>query len=77
MTDSIQIWHVVVTGIQGVPYIKVTLNSHVQKNYVEFKFFYFSIEYTEDNLRNFIQILHVYVTGHGSVSYIKVTLNFQ
>ena len=31
-------------------YFKVTLNSHAQKNYVEFKFFYFSIEYTEDNL---------------------------
>ena len=54
----------VVTGIQGVFYLKVTLNSHVQKNYVEFKFFYFSIEYTEDNLRNFIQVLHVYVTDH-------------
>ena len=52
LTDSIQIWHVVVTGIQGVSYFKVTLNSHVQKNYVEFKFFYFFIEYTEDNLRN-------------------------
>ena len=29
LTDSIQIWHVVVTGFQGVPYFKVTLNSHV------------------------------------------------
>ena len=29
LTDSIQIWHVVVTGIQGVSYSKVTLNSHV------------------------------------------------
>ena len=28
-TDSIQIWHVVVTGIQGVSYFKVTLNSYV------------------------------------------------
>ena len=27
-------------------------------------FFYFLIEYTENNLRNFIYILHVYVTGH-------------
>ena len=43
----------VVTGIQGMSYSKVTLNTHIQKNYVEFKFFYFSIEYTEDNLRNF------------------------
>ena len=29
LTDSIKIWHVVVTGIQGVSYFKVTLNSHV------------------------------------------------
>ena len=29
LTDSIQIWHLVVTGFQGVPYFKVTLNSHV------------------------------------------------
>ena len=29
LMDSIQIWHVVVTGIQGVFYFKVTLNSHV------------------------------------------------
>ena len=29
LMDSIQIWHVVVTGIQGVSYFKVTLNSHV------------------------------------------------
>ena len=29
----------VVTGFQGVPYFKVTLNSHVLKSYVEFKFF--------------------------------------
>ena len=64
MTDSIQIWHVVVTGFQGVRYFKVTLNSHVLKSYVEFKFFYFSVKYTEDNSRNFIHILHVYVTGH-------------
>ena len=41
LTDSIQIWHVVVTGFQGVPYFKVTLNSHVLKRYVEFKFFTF------------------------------------
>ena len=27
----VQIWHVVVTGFQGVPYFKVTLNSHVLK----------------------------------------------
>ena len=54
----------VVTGIQGVSYSKVTLNSHVYKNYIEFKFFYFSIDNTEDNLRNFIQVLRVYVTGH-------------
>ena len=25
--DSIQIWHVVVTSFEGVPYFKVTLNS--------------------------------------------------
>ena len=29
LTDSIQIWHLVVTGIQGVSYSKVTINSHV------------------------------------------------
>ena len=65
LTDSIQIWHVVVTGIEGVSYFKVTSNFHVQKNYVEFYFFYFSIEYAEDNLRNFLQVFHIYVTGHG------------
>ena len=27
--EFIQIWHVVVTGIQGVSYFKVTLNSHL------------------------------------------------
>ena len=53
--DSIQIWHVVVTGVQGVFYFKVTLNSHVYKNYVELKLFIFP-EVAEDNLRNFIQI---------------------
>ena len=60
--DSIQIWHVVVTGFQDVPYFKVTLNSHVLK--VIMSLHYFSIEYTGNNLRNFIQLLHVYVTGH-------------
>ena len=60
--DSIQIWHVLVTGFQGVPYFKVTLNSHVLK--VILSLHYFSIEYTGNNLRNFIQILYVYVTGH-------------
>ena len=39
--DEIQIWHVDVTGTEGVPYFKVTLNSHVQKNYAEFKLFIF------------------------------------
>ena len=29
MMDEIQIWHVVVTGDQGVSYSKVTLNSNV------------------------------------------------
>ena len=28
MMDEIQIWHVDVTGTQGVPGFKVTLNSH-------------------------------------------------
>ena len=32
--DSIQIWHVVVTGFQGVPFFKVTLNSHTLKSYL-------------------------------------------
>ena len=27
--------------------------------------FYFSIQYTENNLTDFIQILHVYETGHS------------
>ena len=63
--DSIQICHVVVSGFQGVPYFTVTLNSHVLKSYLlSLHFFYFSIEYTGNNLRYFIQILHVYVTGH-------------
>ena len=63
--DSVQICHLVVTGFQGVPYFKVTLNSHVLKNYLlslHF-FFIFSIEYTENDLGNFIQLMHVYVTG--------------
>ena len=60
--DSIQIWHVLVTNFRGVPYFKVTLNSHVLKGYIEFTLFF--NEYTGNNLRNFIQILHVYVTGH-------------
>ena len=38
--DSIQIWHVLVTGFQGVPYFKVTLNSHVLKGYIEFTLFF-------------------------------------
>ena len=54
----------VVTGFQGVPYFKVTLNSDVLKSFLEFKFFTFPVKYTKDNLKNFIQILHVYVTGH-------------
>ena len=29
--DSIQIWHMVVTSFEGVPYFKVTLNSYVYK----------------------------------------------
>ena len=29
LTDSIQIWHVVVTGIQGVSSFNMTLNSNV------------------------------------------------
>ena len=53
-----------VTGFQDMPYFKVNLNSHVAKNYVEFKFF--AIECTENHLTDFIfQILHVYVTGHS------------
>ena len=32
--DSIQIYHMVVTGFQGVPYFKVTLNWHVLKSYL-------------------------------------------
>ena len=44
-----------VTRNQGVFYFKVTLNSHVSKNYVELKLFIFP-EVAEDNLRNFIPI---------------------
>ena len=57
--DYIQIWHVVVTGIQGVSHFKVTLNSYVWKNYAEFWLFIFP-EVAEDNFK----YLHVYVTGH-------------
>ena len=42
LTDSIQIWHVVVTRFDGVPYFKVTLNFHVLKNYFEVAIFIFS-----------------------------------
>ena len=34
LMDLIQIWHVVVTSFQGVPYFKVTLNSHALKRYI-------------------------------------------
>ena len=61
--DSIQIWHVVVTSFEGVPYFRVTLNS-MYKNLCPVYVFSFFMEYTENNLRNFIQLLHVYVTGH-------------
>ena len=64
LMDSIQIWHVVVTSFEGVTYLKVTLNSHGIKNLHPVYFFSFSVEYTENNFRNFIQLLHVYVTGH-------------
>ena len=40
---SIQVCHVAVTGFQGVPYFKVTLNSHVLKSYflsLHFLFFH-------------------------------------
>ena len=29
LMDSIQIWHVVVTSFESMPYFKVALNSHV------------------------------------------------
>ena len=41
MMDSIQIWYGHVTGPQGVPYFKVTLNSRIKKLFVEFTFFIF------------------------------------
>ena len=56
--DSIQIWHVVVTGFQGVPYFKVTLNSYVLKSYVEFTLFFHRVYW------KFYSNLHVYVTCH-------------
>ena len=72
--DSIQIWHVVVTSLQGVPNFKVTLNSHIQRNYFEIQFFIF-LECTENNFIDFIQALHVYVTVHSNRTFIKDYLN--
>ena len=40
LTDSIQIWHVLVTGFQVLTYFKVALNSHVLKSYVNFTLFF-------------------------------------
>ena len=40
LMESVQILHVIVTSFEGVPYFKVTLNSHVKKTYVQFTFFY-------------------------------------
>ena len=40
LTNSIQIWHVVIIGFQSVRYLKVTLNSHVLKSYIEFTLFF-------------------------------------
>ena len=57
LMDSIQVWC-------DVSYFTVTLNSQVLKSYLLSLHFVFSIEYTKNNLRNFIQILHVHVTGH-------------
>ena len=62
--ESIQIRHVIVTSFKGLPYLKVTLNSRVLKSYLLSLHFYFSIENTRNNLRDFIQILNVYVTGY-------------
>ena len=45
--DSIQIWHVLVTGFHGVPYFKVTLNSHVLKGYIEFTLFFNRVYWKE------------------------------
>ena len=70
--DSIQIWHVLLTGFQDVPYFKVTLNSHLLKGLMSLH--YFSIAYIGNNLRNFIQVLHVYLTCHRLVHFNKVTL---
>ena len=62
--DSVQIWHVVVTSFEGVPYLKGDLKLPRIKNLWPVYVFSFSMEYTESNLRNFIQLLQLYVTGH-------------
>ena len=59
--DLIQIWHAVVASFEGVPYFKVTLNSHEYKTYVQFTCFAFSMEYTESNFRNFILYFCIYM----------------
>ena len=38
--DYIHIWNMDLTG-QGMPYFKMTLNSHQEHNYIEFKVFLF------------------------------------
>ena len=46
-----------------------------KKSVLGLSFFYFSTDYTENNLRYLIQILHIHVTGHRQVPCNKVILN--
>ena len=55
LMDEIQSYCVDVAGCQGVPYFNVTLSSHVLKSVLSLWFF-FSIEYIENTLRNFITL---------------------
>ena len=49
--DSIQICHVVVTGFQGVTYLKVILNSRIKKLY--FLVFFCIYIYTQRNISKY------------------------
>ena len=64
---------------KGVPYFKVTLNSHMEKNFTELKFFYDSTKYAKSCMTYLIYILQVHVTDVTEMpyDYIEVTLNSQ
>ena len=79
MTDLILIWFVGVSSPEGVPYYKVTLNSHIKNIYTELKIFYISAKYTKNGKTFFIYILQVHVTDVTVMpyEYIEATLNSQ